>query len=287
MKKILRDFDLSNLDDAEFLEDSVREEILSPVIKFLGYSVSTNNKIIRSRKLKHPYVQFGTIKKEVNIIPDYILEVNNKPFWILEAKAPSVDVWKDEVIAQAYSYAIHPEVQAKYFMISNGKEFVLYSTSSYKPILNFFIFELEYIKEELLEILHPSKMTMQYSERLLKDFGLHLKRLNLEENKFVFLGVQTPFIARLNEDLYTFNGTISFGDNYLMSVDLTKNDLVKLKNQIPVEAYKILTNKFRDAMEQVVFEYPIELSIQCVLGEKIEENDKEIFLPLRLDSVIG
>lgn len=39
-------FDFSLLDDPEYGEDSVREDIISPIIKALGYSASGNNKMI-------------------------------------------------------------------------------------------------------------------------------------------------------------------------------------------------------------------------------------------------
>jgi len=54
------DFDYSILDDPEFKEDSVREELIVPLIKELGYSASGENKVIRSRQLKHPFISIGS-----------------------------------------------------------------------------------------------------------------------------------------------------------------------------------------------------------------------------------
>lgn len=53
------DFDFKLLDDPQFKEDSVREEILFPIIKALGYSASGKNRIIRSKNLLHPFVAIG------------------------------------------------------------------------------------------------------------------------------------------------------------------------------------------------------------------------------------
>ena len=56
------ELDLVALDDPEFQEDSVREEIIAPILKLLGYSVTGENKIVRSRKLIHPFVNIGSKK---------------------------------------------------------------------------------------------------------------------------------------------------------------------------------------------------------------------------------
>jgi hypothetical protein len=58
------DFDFSLLDNPEFGEDAVREELVAPLLRALGYSASPPYQIIRSRKLEHPFVYFGTVKQE-------------------------------------------------------------------------------------------------------------------------------------------------------------------------------------------------------------------------------
>jgi hypothetical protein len=76
------DFDFSLLDNPEFGEDAVREELVAPLLRALGYSASPPYQIIRSRKLEHPFVYFGTVKKDITIIPDYVLERDGRPAWI-------------------------------------------------------------------------------------------------------------------------------------------------------------------------------------------------------------
>lgn len=70
LQNLFGEFDFSLLDDPEFKEDAVREEIIFPILKALGYTASGENKIIRSKALKHPFYYFGTKKYNVNIIPD-------------------------------------------------------------------------------------------------------------------------------------------------------------------------------------------------------------------------
>ncbi len=81
--------DYSIINSADFKEDSVREVIINPILKALGYSAFGEHRIIRSKNLKHPYIQFGTKRESISIIPDYLCEVDNTPRFILDAKAPS------------------------------------------------------------------------------------------------------------------------------------------------------------------------------------------------------
>jgi len=131
------DFDFSLLDDPAFKEDSVREELIVPVLKDLGYSASPPNQILRSVTLKHPYVYIGTKKHPVNIVPDYLLMRNGHPFLVLDAKAPTEEIHRGKNVEQAYSYAIHRDVRADLYALCNGREFVLYQTSRWPEVLSF------------------------------------------------------------------------------------------------------------------------------------------------------
>jgi hypothetical protein len=63
-------FDYHLLNDPEFKEDAVREEIVAPLIKALGYNAGGPYKIIRSRKLIHPFVSIGSARRGIHIVPD-------------------------------------------------------------------------------------------------------------------------------------------------------------------------------------------------------------------------
>jgi hypothetical protein len=73
----------------DFKEDSVREVIILPILKALGY-IETN--IIRSKTLQHPFLKSGSKKRPVNLIPDYVLKVENNFAWVLDAKAPNQNI---------------------------------------------------------------------------------------------------------------------------------------------------------------------------------------------------
>lgn len=70
---ILADFDFSLLENKEFKEDSVREEVILPILKALDYSPSGKNKIIRSKTLSHPFVMVGTKRKKLTNYPRYFV----------------------------------------------------------------------------------------------------------------------------------------------------------------------------------------------------------------------
>jgi hypothetical protein len=91
-KFVFSDFDFSELSSPDFKEDSVREELVKPLLNALGYSVSGRNKIRRSKALKHPFVKVGAGKREITVIPDYLLEVSGKYAWVLDAKSPDEEV---------------------------------------------------------------------------------------------------------------------------------------------------------------------------------------------------
>jgi len=111
-EQVFGTFDFNCLNDPAFQEDSVREEIIAPLLRSIGYGASGPNKIIRSKPLTHPYVLFGSQKRKVNIVPDYLIAIEDTPYFVLDAKAPSEEITKGDNVSQVYSYAIHPEVRA-------------------------------------------------------------------------------------------------------------------------------------------------------------------------------
>ncbi len=91
-KHFFADFDFSLLESPGFKEDSVREELIVPILKALGYASSGKNKIHRSKAVNHPFVKVGTKKRKLTNFPDYLLEVEGKYTWVLDAKAPDEEI---------------------------------------------------------------------------------------------------------------------------------------------------------------------------------------------------
>ena len=130
--------------DADFKEDSVREVIILPLLKQLGYE---QQNIIRSKTLEHPFIKVGSKKRFIKLIPDYSLKVENNFAWVLDAKAPNEKVTNTDNVEQVYSYSEHPEIRSTYFALCNGLEFALYRKEVNEPILYFAMNEVEHYWE--------------------------------------------------------------------------------------------------------------------------------------------
>jgi len=65
MNNIFSNFVFSSLDSSDFKENSVREDLIMPMLKELGYSSQSENKIIRSKSVKHKFVQTGSGKHKL------------------------------------------------------------------------------------------------------------------------------------------------------------------------------------------------------------------------------
>lgn len=155
-KELFNGLDFHQLkDNPDFKEDSVREIIILPILFALGYR---QDNIVRSKTLKHPFLKIGSNKKrEIKLIPDYLLKIENNYAWVLDAKSPSQKIDDFDNVEQVYSYASHPEIRSTYFALCNGLEFALYRREyTNKPILQFSVSEIEYYWKELKMFLSPS-----------------------------------------------------------------------------------------------------------------------------------
>lgn len=117
----------------EMNETDVREMIVRPLLRDLGYEHGTENNIRTEQTFRYAKTFLGRKKpnKDPDIVgrADYILDVIGVGRWVVEVKAPSEDITQD-VVEQAFTYAAHPEVAALFFLVTNGRTFQLYRTSS-------------------------------------------------------------------------------------------------------------------------------------------------------------
>jgi hypothetical protein len=286
---ILNGFDFNLLDDEDFREDSVREEIVLPILKGLGYSHSKPNKIIRSKRLLHPFVSIGSARKKIHLIPDYLMEVEDRYAWLLDAKAPKQEILQTKHVEQAYSYAVNSEIRVPYFSLCNGREFVLFHISEDTPVVHFDLRLISSYWENLLKLLGPMDV-LNYDFSYKKDFGLHLKRLGFNEFKsLIFPDVPIVFVARIAENLYTLGSGLKDGqESYVATFDFNSKVMEDLKGKIPDKAYDILTSPYRNAIENVSFVDEVyRINIDCQVGDKLEENEKEIFLPFWVNRILN
>jgi len=141
--------------NSDFKEDSVREIIILPILKALGYHQVD---IIRSKTLKHPFLKTGSTRRPVSLVPDYVLKVENNYAWVLDAKAPNQKIVNDDNVEQVFCYAAHREINSSYFALCNGLEFSIFRTNETDvPVLYFSVEEIEKYWSELKSLLSPDR----------------------------------------------------------------------------------------------------------------------------------
>ena len=135
------DFDFSLLDNKEFKEDSVREDIIAPLLKELGFESKKSQEgltLKRSIKLNSDTILGSnkSIKSKDLIIPDYVLYIEGEVQCILDAKAPTVKIdFYSNAERQVFYYAINKEMKAPFYALCNGKYFIIYNVAKQKICL--------------------------------------------------------------------------------------------------------------------------------------------------------
>jgi hypothetical protein len=167
---------LKNLERLDFSgkgEAFVEQKFLTPLLECLGYDEHKDYEVVRhgddgaSFKLNYPPVEKGAQRvKHYN--PDYRPTIRKKMFWIIEAKSPKdvVHPFDSKFLVQGLQYCIHPEIQAQYLLLSNGKTSSLFDAHGavflgkemYEPILEFHSSELSAKWPEIYSLLGVEKL---------------------------------------------------------------------------------------------------------------------------------
>ena len=183
---------------------------------------------------------------------------------------------------------MHSEVRVQYYALCNGKQFVLYHVSKAEPVLNFSLTALSLYWGELEKHLSPSNV-LNVDSSYKKDFGLHLKRLGFDEfTSIIIPDVPITQIAKLNENHYSFSAGPKFDEEtYVATFDFDAKAMVQLYGKIPHKVFELFSTTSPEATKCAVFPDLIyKVTVDCRVGEKLEENKKEIFLPLRINRIL-
>lgn len=289
-ERLYKDFDFSILNDPRFKEESVREELIAPLIKDIGYTNSGSTQVIRNFGLKHPFVSIGSSRRNITVIPDYLMQVSEKPAWILEAKSPFESIEESKHIEQAYSYAIHPEIRVNYFALCNGHHFLLFNISRPKPLFNISLRAIDLYRNMLKQLLEPAKVFTYPDFRLSKDLGLHIKRLGFKSSDSIFIiGVKPLVIMKYNDSLFSITAPV--GDDatsYLGTFDFDLSVANQLKALLTESEFNQVMQPCNARQIRFNLEREIKLNIRISLPEVDEliENDKEIYLPLHVKEFV-
>jgi hypothetical protein len=142
-------------------ENAVREEVLLPLLKLLGYSRGDKAASIDpSAPLRRVMVGSKTVK--LTSYPDYVVSVDGRPAFVVEAKRPG-RVLRDSHTQQAEYYALHPKVAAPLCVVCNGDLLAVYrvgppSTAGTAPIVSIARQDLASRWQDLHNVLAPGHL---------------------------------------------------------------------------------------------------------------------------------
>lgn len=283
---MFEDFDFSVLDNPTFKEDSVREEIVAPILRKVGYTPAGELKVQRSKTLIHPFVKIGSKDHKVNIVPDYTLYFQDKPLLILDAKSPDEKLIGSENTEQAYSYAIHPEIRCEHYALCNGKMLVTFHINEFEPLAQLPIQSVNERWEDFYKQLHPKYLSMPELRQFKPDYGIHLKKSGISQStNLILLDYCMQDIIKVSDQLYTSSlDCEENGQHYLISLDYTAVQLQKILLSIPLETRK----RLELALSCQPFRANIDCKIKITCEARISElvrGPYEDYIPLIVSSI--
>lgn len=288
MTAIFHDFDFSVLDNPAFKEDAVREEIIAPILRKAGFRPSGELRVERSKSLLHPFVMIGSKKHRVHIIPDYTLYDGHVALMTLDAKNPSEPIVRSHHVEQAYSYAIHPEVRCRNYGLCNGREFAIFHTQRWEPVVVLDVASVDSRWDEFASYLDTSYLKMPEIRDFAPDFGLYVRMVGFDEGTgFTFGGIYLQLIAKIADDHYTVNSMGRVYDSeteHLMSFDFNSADLEKIISALPAnDAHRVRTALARSPFQADLAGHVV-ISCEAKLGP-VTRGQYEPFAPFRISEI--
>lgn len=281
---MFENFDFRLLDSPEFKEDSVREELITPLLHSLGYRAYGDFQILRSKALLHPFVMIGSKKHRVNIVPDYLLRIKNKFAWVLDAKHPNQNIISDTNVEQVYSYAIHPEIRVQLYALCNGRELTVFHISQIQPIMQLELKDVVKRRDELEKLLSPYTV-FNYQPRpqnLYPDYGLHLFKLGYtsQEVEHFFYEFPVNHIVRVDDQTFSvFSNFAPDGVEFAISFDFDFERLISLVKLTPKHQQAIILDGLRRQPYKVDILPSFTVNIGSRLGQLTQTQFEEI-MPL-------
>jgi len=282
-------FDFACLNDPAFKEDAVREEILAPILRELGYRPTGDLQVVRSKALDHPYVMIGSKKHPVKIVPDYTLYRGTAALLVLEAKAPNEEIVRSSHVEQVYSYAIHPDVRCDSYALCNGRELALYRTDTRAPVAVVAIADPATRWDHVVQALHHRYLQTPELRNFMPDFGMHALQAGIRRDvEFLLFGHYVQMISKVSDGLYTLAATAMHGESdreYLVSFDMDQITMDMFLGKLPPEVSKTLNTHLSRQPYRLEVHGKIVLSTRSRLGEETEGHD-ESFVPLLVQEVL-
>jgi len=289
--KYFEDYDYNLLKSNDYKEDTVREEIVYHLVSMLGYTVGGENKVIRSKNFKHPYITVGSSQRKITYIPDYLLLSSDVNYFVLDAKGPSENIFSGKNVEQVYSYIIHPEIRTKLFALCNGYSISVFSINKIEPILHFDLQNIRDYCEVLIRILHPAIKANEEIVDFYPDLGIFYKMNEASKDlRLTFIEIHTTFISKLNDEYYTCITTVTYGDiKFALSIDFETKYLDKIIENCPSEQ----KNEIKISLKNAPFSYIKEDETKDIIfgatlfsDWQVFENQNESYIPFKIEEVL-
>jgi hypothetical protein len=242
-------FDFTALNDPNYKEDSVREDLISPLLKELGYQPTGKQRMQRSQSLPHPFVMIGSQKRKIQVIPDYTLFYEDQAILILDAKRPSEAVVQSKHVEQAFSYAIHPEIRTKSYALCNGHELVLYDIDRAGPVFRLKMVEINERWTELLKHFSPVALLNHSHRAFQPDLGIFLKNAGFDQtHEFTFVDARITSLGHTSGGVLTATASpemiegMAFAGSFDMPLDVLPSILSCLPREVGAMVSNALSN---------------------------------------------
>jgi len=289
-------FDFSIVDELDFREDSVREVLLVPLLNSLGFTEKEPYRIIRGRPIKHPFVYIGTTKKNITIIPDYLLQREGENAWVLDAKAPGENINTGKNVEQAYSYAIHPEIRVPLYALCNGRKLVVFHISQEEAVLDIELRDVGKAWHPIVDLLGcRSAWPNGIAPGFHPDFGLAMLKAGFDKDDdgkkyfHVVMSVELGTITKVSDDLYSVSGLHGRkNEKFMATFDFGLDKYEAFLEQLDEE----IRSKVRSALTRQPYRFhflPPDIAVMTIvadLGDKTFTNPNESYRPFIVDEFV-
>ncbi len=267
--------------DPEFREDGVREEIVAPLIRALGYGATGPCRVVRGRRLVHPYLSAGSQRRKLNLIPDYLLLIDDQVLCVIEAKSPSESIVDPDHLAQTYGYAVHHEIQAPAYALCNGHELAVHHVGSAGrgPVLSLRLCELAGAWDRLVATLGPFELSALDARKLPLDYGLHLRACQFPVGfALIMLDVRFASVARVGPDEFTLMTTVEDEREFAASFDFERS----LLQQLPPPLRQAVASHLNRVPAMIRFEEQAIGIASTITDVVLDNHGREYYSPLRV-----
>jgi hypothetical protein len=248
----------------------------------------------------------GGAKRVKQYEADYIPTIRKQTFWVIEAKSPTTVPYPfdEKYLVQGLQYCIHPDIQAKYLLISNGKNSAVYDAHGsvflgremYEPILEFNSSELPQYWAEIFALLAVEKLRDRiaddlkliydklsrssldktYPARLLAQIGASVdenaKSIARHVSNLVVVGMNNASAAWESEMARLNAGQVFQLMELPMHAGITEASIYVSKSlSSGVPEMQIFSEATRDFEQQSIFRKEQSFVVACILYQRTTE----------------